>query len=106
MRVGVARDAALVAQGLGDRLAERDADVLDRVVVVDVQVALGPDREVEEAVAGHLVEHMVEEAHARADVAQARAVEVDRDLHGRFRRLTPDAGAAQGHSFFARARAS
>ncbi len=39
--VAVAADALLVAQRLGHRHAERDADVLDRVVGVDVQVALG-----------------------------------------------------------------
>ena len=42
--VGVARDAALVAERLAQRLAERDADVLDGVVVVDVPVALGANR--------------------------------------------------------------
>ena len=37
----VAADAALVAERLAQRLAEREADVLDRVVPVDVEVAAG-----------------------------------------------------------------
>ena len=42
--VAVADDALLVADRRLERLAERDADVLDRVVRVDVQVALGARR--------------------------------------------------------------
>ena len=40
--VPVAADARLVAQGLLERLAEADADVFDRVVLIDVQVARRP----------------------------------------------------------------
>ena len=46
--VAVAADAGFVAQGLPQRLAEANADVFDRVVLVDVQVALGLDRQVEQ----------------------------------------------------------
>ena len=42
--MAVAREPRLVAERLLDRLAERDADVLDRVVRIDVQIALGVDR--------------------------------------------------------------
>ena len=75
--VAVAAHALLVADRLGDRLAERDADVLDRVVAVDVQVALGLDLEVDQAVARDLVEHVVEERHAGGELRRAGAVEVD-----------------------------
>ena len=68
----VAADAALVAERLRERAAERDADVLDGVVVVDVQVAGGADLEVEERVAGELVEHVVEEADAGLVVVRGR----------------------------------
>ena len=37
--MAVAADALLVAQRPRDRLAERDADVLDRVVQVDREIA-------------------------------------------------------------------
>ena len=70
--VAVAADALLVADRLGDRLAERDADVFDRVVAVDVQVALGVDVEVDQAVAGDLVEHVVEEADAGGELRPGR----------------------------------
>ena len=38
--VAVAADARLVAQRLPQRLAQADAHVFDRVVLIDVQVAL------------------------------------------------------------------
>ena len=50
--VAVARQAALVADRLADRHAEGDADVLDGVVAVDVQVALGLDVEVDQCRGG------------------------------------------------------
>ena len=77
--VGVARDALHVAERLLHRLAERDADILGRVVVIDVQVALGPHRDVDQRVARQLVEHVVEKADAGRDRRRAAAVEVDRD---------------------------
>ena len=75
--VAVADQAALVADRLADRLAEGDADVLDGVVAVDVQVALGLDLEIDQAVAGDLLEHVVEEADAGGELGGAGAVEVD-----------------------------
>ncbi len=53
--VAVAADAGLVAQRLRQRLAEADADVLDGVVGVDVQVALRLDVQVDQAVPGQQV---------------------------------------------------
>ncbi len=51
-RVAEPADAALVAERLGEGRAEDDADVLGGVVEVDMQVALGADRQVEQAVPG------------------------------------------------------
>ena len=74
---GEAAHAGLVAERLPEGLAQSDGDVLDRVVAVDVQIALGLDREVEAAVAAELVEHVVVERQAGADGCVAPAVEVD-----------------------------
>ncbi len=64
LRVTEPLDAGAVAPRLGERLPERDADVLDGVVLVDLQVAVGVDGQVEPAVPAELVEHVVEERHA------------------------------------------
>ncbi len=76
---GITHDAAPLAERLRQRLADRDAGVLDRVVVVDMQVALGLDRHVDQRMPGELVEHMVEEADAGGHVGLAGAVNIERD---------------------------
>ena len=63
--VAVAADAGLVAERLAQRLADADRGVLDGVVGVDVQVALGADREVDQRVTAERGEHVVVEADAR-----------------------------------------
>ena len=52
---------ALVPDCAGDRLPERDADILHRVVGINVQIAGGLDLEIDQAMAGDLVEHVIEE---------------------------------------------
>src|SRR5260221_210579 len=68
-----AADAAFVADRLDERLADGDGDVLDRVVRVDVEVALGLDLEIEHAVARDLVEHVLQEGNARGQFGHALA---------------------------------
>ena len=82
--------AGLVAQRLPQALAQGDADVLDGVVGVDVEVARGRQVQVEPAVAAELGQHVVEERQAGGDVGLARAVEVETDLD---RRLLGDPGS-------------
>ncbi len=59
------------------RLAQGDAHVFHGVVAVDVQVALAVDVQVDQAVAGDLVEHVVEEADAGGQLGVAGAVQVE-----------------------------
>ena len=72
-------DAALRAERGRDGVAERDADVLHRVMGVHVEVALGGDREIEAPVPGDQLEHVVEESDARPHVVAAPAIEVERE---------------------------
>ena len=74
--VAIAADAGFVAEGLLHRLAQADADVLDRVVLIDVQIALGLDRQIESPVPREQLQHVVEKADARFPRARAAAVEV------------------------------
>src|SRR3984885_8743007 len=53
--VGVTRQASLVAKRLRQRLTERDPHVLDRMVIVDMAVALGPDFDVDEGMTRELI---------------------------------------------------
>src|SRR5438132_13292310 len=88
--VAVAADALLVAERLRHRHAERDADVLDGMVRVDLEVALRVEVEVEGAVARELVEHVVEEGDAGSQRRLACAVEVDGPASLRFLRVALD----------------
>src|SRR5947209_2741035 len=94
-RLAVARDSAFVAERLRDGLSERDGDVLDRVVVVYVQVAAALDFEVEQAVAREQLQHVIEERHARRDLRRADAVEHKADAHVRLLRPAPHLGGSR-----------
>src|SRR5690606_15927446 len=90
--VAVAADPGLVPERLPDRLTDADRGVLDGVVGVDVQIALGADREVDERVAAERRAHVVVGAGRRADLVCAGAVEVDLDDDVRLGGLPLDPG--------------
>ncbi len=61
-------------------LAECERAVLDRVMLVDVQIALAGELQREAAVLGDLLEHVIEEAEAGLDVDRRLAIQVHVDL--------------------------
>ena len=61
-------------EGLREQLPEHDANVFDGVVLIDVQVAIGAQGEVESAVPGEQLEHVIEEADAGGDLVLAAAL--------------------------------
>jgi hypothetical protein len=94
--MAVAADALLVTHRLGHRLAQRDAHVFDRVVAVDVQVAFGLDVQVDQPVAGDLVQHVVEKTDAGGQPGLAGAVKVDADGDLGLGGVAGDFGGARG----------
>src|SRR5438552_8658880 len=103
-----AADAGLVAERLAERLAERQADVLDRVVIVHLEVARRAHGEVEEAVAGEDLEHVVQERDTALHLVAPGSVEVQlqvdvgllgasRDRGGPLVRARRGAAGAKGH---------
>ena len=78
-RGAVARDSVPVAERGRERVAERGEHVLDRVVLVDVEVAAGEQLEVEAGVEGEQRQQVIEEADPGRDARPAGAVEVERD---------------------------
>ena len=95
--MSVAGDSLLVADRLAERLAQGDADILDRVVIVDMQVAFRLDVEVDQAVAGHLIQHVLEKVDAGVEAALALAIQIDGHGDTGLQRIAGDGGAA--HSF-------
>ena len=69
--VSGAQNAALVAEGAVEGFAERDADVFDGVVLIDVEIAVAFEFEIECAVAGEQLQHVIEEANAGGDLVLA-----------------------------------
>ena len=65
-------------------LAHDDADILHRVVLVDIDVAFGLDGQVEEAVLGQQLQHVVEEANPGVDLSLPAAVQRPFDTDIRF----------------------
>ena len=102
MGVAITGDALAVAERRVHRLAEGDADVLDRVMRVDVQVALGGQFQIERRVAGDLVEHVVEKADACRNMRVSGAVEADGDRNLRLGGIALDFAAAHGISWLSK----
>src|SRR6266511_3389213 len=73
--------AGLVAQRVLERGTEHDADVFDRVVSVDREVAFGIDAQVPAAVLAELLQHVVEERDPGRRARLAGAVDVERELN-------------------------
>src|SRR5213080_1740492 len=90
-------DAAPLAQGAVQRLAQRQRAVLGGVVVVDVEVTRAGKREIEPRVAAERVEQMIEEAEARLHVGLSRAVERERDGDRCLAGGASDGRGARGH---------
>jgi hypothetical protein len=56
-----------------------------------MEIAAGLDVEIDEAMSGDLLEHVVEERHLGGELARAGAVEVQPDGYLRFERVSGDA---------------
>ena len=75
--MSIAANTALVTNRPVDCLAQRDADILYRMMCVDMQIALRPDLDIQHAVTGNLVQHVVEKGHTRLKGTATASVEVD-----------------------------
>ena len=92
--MAVTAQTPFVAHGLGHGLPKRDAHIFDRVVAVNVQVALALDVEVYQAMPGNLIEHMVKKTDAGRQLRLARAVKVELDDYFGLCRVAGDFGCA------------
>src|SRR6185295_2713420 len=91
-------DALARAERLRHRLAERDAEVLDGVVLIDVEIAGRVDPQIEGAVARDELQHVIEEADAGAHAVLALALEAERQRDLRLGRPAIDYRAAHSTS--------
>ena len=103
-KVAVAADSLLVADRLADGLTDADAGVFNRVMLIDVQVALHVDLKVEATVPREQLQHVIEEADAGRTGEVAGAVEVEFKLDLRFGRVAFDLGDAAHEATIVRER--
>src|SRR5712671_6207960 len=75
--VSVARDAGTVRERPRYGLAHDITGVFGRVMEVDVQIAIGVQRQVDQAVSRELLEHVIEKTDAGRDLCGTGAVEID-----------------------------
>ena len=95
--VAVAADAALIAESPGKGLAEDDPGILDGVVEVDLNVAVGIHLQIDQPMAGEEDEHVVEERDLRADAALAGAIDGEIEPDFGFAGITLNLSCAGGH---------
>ena len=63
---------------LANNLPQYDADVFDGVVLIDVEVALGLQFQIEAAVLGEQLQHVIKKPDAGRDLVRALPVQLDR----------------------------
>src|SRR5262249_40118071 len=73
-RGAITADAGAIAQRLGHRLTQHNAGILDRMVLVDMQIAFRVQFDIDETVPGKLLQHMVEEADPGDNASSTGAV--------------------------------
>ncbi len=74
--MAVAANSLFVAERLGQCLSNGDADVFDRVMGINVQIALRLDVQVDHPVPGHLLEHVVKERHTGGKPVLSAAIKI------------------------------
>ena len=97
--MAIAAHALLVADGGCEGLPQGDADVLDRMVGVDVQVASGRDINIHEAVTGDLVKHVIQKRHAGDKRGQTAAIEIQANPNLRFLCIAGDFSGSHACGF-------
>ena len=80
VETAVALDAAHIAQRPGKRLPQRDAHILGGVVVIHLHVPVAGEHQIEPAVPGKQLQHVVQEAAPRVDLVTAGAVQIQRKV--------------------------
>ena len=63
--VAIARNAALIADGLFKGHSKGDSNIFNRVMVINVDIPLRLDLQINQPMAGNLIQHVVKKRNAR-----------------------------------------
>ena len=89
--------AVAVAERREGGFAERDADILDRVVLVDIEIARCMERQVETAVAREQLQHVIEEPDAGGNLVSSTTVQGQSTADLSFGGPAIERGGARAH---------
>ena len=95
--MAVTRDAFFIAERACKRLAQGNADIFHRVMGIDFQIAFGVDFQIDQAVPGDLIQHVIEKRNARGKQGFTGAVQVDFDADLSFERISLYLGRTLNH---------
>ena len=84
----VAYDAFFIADRLCERLPQSDADILNRMVVIDVSIALAGDIQINQAMTRDLIHHVLQKRNTCIEFGLTRAIKVDLNGNLGFERVT------------------
>ena len=94
--MAVTSQAFFVAPGLGQRLAKGDADIFNRVVCIDMQVANGLNVQIDQTMTSDLIQHVIEKRDAGGKFSLPGAIKVETNSNLRFERIACNFGLPHG----------
>ena len=74
----------------GEDVTEADPDVFSRMVLVDVEIALGLEREIETAMLREKLEHVIEESNTGRDIVASTPFDLESRVNLRLLRVAHD----------------
>jgi len=84
------QNSFLVSESLGKGLAKSDADIFNRVVLVDVKIANALELQIEASVTRKEFEHVIEEAYPRRYDVGSLSIDIEAQGDFRFSRVALD----------------
>ena len=90
--MAVTAQTGLVAQRFSQGLPQGDANIFNRMVRIDVQIALRFNFKVDHPMAGDLIEHVIEKWHARGELTPAAAIKIYADRNPGFEGISANFG--------------
>jgi hypothetical protein len=94
-----ATDACKVAQSAFEGLAHDDASVFNRVVHIDMQIALGLNGQINQRMLGKAFQHMVKKANAGRNLGNACPIQIHGDRDLRLFRIALNGGRSHDEIF-------
>ncbi len=94
--VPVAGQPLLVAPGRSQRLTERDTDIFDGMVRINVQITFRLNIQINQAMSGNLIQHVVEKGNAGGEIALTGTIKIETHGNLRLQRIASDFSLPHG----------